>query len=623
MRKTIKKILMLISSSALFVPQLALSDGMIAPPPDYYMYESDQQAVVFYEQGVETLVISIKFSGDAQDFAWIVPTPSQPEVTKGALDLFSNLNELTQPPTPLPMERDLKFFDTGAEEGVTILEEKQVEYYDLTVLAADDKNALFDWLNNNGYSYPSDKKYILSSYVDNGWYFTAMKINTEAISADVSQALRTGQAVPVKLTFKADKIVYPLKISSVMAKNDDNLITKNSEASLAVSFTDPSKTMPLNLNSSDFDPSGMPASLPSYTEGKFNKGVIISKNSALSYPAQNAFFEKEGTIEMWVNPKWWGASTGYWTLVDVINEKGQSIFEFRRAYNRQTKRDSLQLIFHRPPGASTLWETESGAQVFEDNNWYHLAVTWQVASEPKLYVNGQALSFSSKDQGKNEGIKSTLEGKIYLGQRRSSSSSFSVGAILDEVRISNRARTAEEIAASYNQSSALSTDSNTLFLAHFDDNLTVSDKDSDSAGSLTYSRNRSRFPPVTYPTRVTVTLYTIADHKKELNNFTTQYANWIKDKKIKELALDDQGNPWISPSGKKYYLTRLYASLNPATQMTQDLYPQDADNNDLVNAQEETEIENQRMIFLILMIIGSALTLGILFFLIWQYQLKK
>lgn len=618
MKKAVKKIIFLVGMIVILLPQLTFADGMIAPPPDYYMYESDQQGVIFYEQGVETLVISIKFSGDAQDFAWIVPTPSQPEVTKGSVDLFSNLNELTQPSTPLLQEGDVRFFDPGEAGGINILEEKQVEYYDVTVLTADDKNALFDWLNNNDYSYPSDKKYILSSYVDNGWYFTAMKINTEAISSDVSQALRTGQAVPVKLTFKTDKIVYPLKISSVMGENNDNLITQNSDASLAVSFTDPSEEMPLNSN-----PSAMPVSLPAYTDGKINKGIIISKNTVLSYPAQNAFFEKEGTLEMWINPKWWGTSTGYWTLVDVTNEKGQSIFEFRRAYNHQTKKDSLQLIFYRPPGASTLWATEAEAQVFEDNNWYHLALTWRVGSEPKLYVNGQVLPFTTKDQGENEGIKSALGGKIYLGQRKSSSSLFSVGAILDEVRISNRARTASEIIASYDQSNAFSPDSNTLFLAHFDDNLTVSDKDSDSAGILTYSRIRSRFPPITYPTRVTVTLYTITDHKMDLDNFTTQYANWVKSEEIKKWALDDNGDPWISPSGKKHYLTRLYASLNPSTDMTQDLFPQQAENDDLVNAQDETEVENKRMLFLVLMIIGSALTLGVIFIIIWQYQLKK
>jgi hypothetical protein len=214
-----KKLILIFSLLLLVVPGLARADGGIFPPPDYWMQETDQKAVIFYEKDVETLVISIIFRGNAKDFSWIVPTPSRPEVEKSTDEIFTALEKLTQPEInyrPMPMYSGA-LEEAPATKGVEVIETKKVEYYDITVLEADDPEALAKWLNENKYQFPTEAKYLLDDYINNKWYFTAVKIDTKSLSEGVETQLREGHAVPLKFTFTSSKIVYPLKISGIAA----------------------------------------------------------------------------------------------------------------------------------------------------------------------------------------------------------------------------------------------------------------------------------------------------------------------------------------------------------------------------------------------------------------------
>lgn len=201
-------------------PLLARADGAIMPVPDYYMYETGQTAAIFYESDTqtETLVVGMTYQGTAKEFAWLIPTPNKPEVERGSRTLFSEISDL------IYGDRNYDYYATGSlqvEEfsdvgsGVNVVEEKQIDYYDVTVLEATSGQDLLDWLNDNGYTYPTEKQYILNDYVTAGWYFTAMKINAASLDRSVGKALHTGQAVPVQLTFTTANLVYPLRISAV------------------------------------------------------------------------------------------------------------------------------------------------------------------------------------------------------------------------------------------------------------------------------------------------------------------------------------------------------------------------------------------------------------------------
>lgn len=216
--KKLKKFFTVIGLATLIFPAIASADGMILPPPDYWIQETDQRAVIFYENNVETMVLSVTFRGDAKDFSWIVPTPTRPEVSKSTDEIFTALDRLTAPQydyRTMPMYGGAALESAPAESGVTVLETKKVEYYDVTVLEADDPEALAKWLEENKYQFPEEGKYLLDDYITNKWYFTAVKINTKSLSDSVGAQLRKGHATPLKFIFASSKIVYPLKISGV------------------------------------------------------------------------------------------------------------------------------------------------------------------------------------------------------------------------------------------------------------------------------------------------------------------------------------------------------------------------------------------------------------------------
>lgn len=200
---------------------LARADGGVFPPHDSYIYETKQRAVIVHEDNRETLILSIIFQGDSKDFAWVIPTPSQPEVDKGQKQLFNALEELTSHKESYGVATPGLGSKGVEEEAVTVHEVKQVDIYDIAVLSATDENALFNWLNDNGYTYPASGKYILDSYIEGEWFFTAVRVNNEAASELTTSALNEGTATPLKLTFQSDKIVYPLRISAIVSEEPE------------------------------------------------------------------------------------------------------------------------------------------------------------------------------------------------------------------------------------------------------------------------------------------------------------------------------------------------------------------------------------------------------------------
>ncbi|MBM3234125.1 DUF2330 domain-containing protein, partial [Candidatus Pacearchaeota archaeon] len=196
------------------------ADGGYFPSPGYWIQPGQQQAVIFHEDNTETMIVTSDFKGNAKNFAWIIPTPTKPQVTKASEEVFTNIQKLTQPEYDYGYSLGNVMMAATAERleygGVVVISQQQVDYYDVTTLLATNTQDLVNWFNENNYTYPEEYSYVLKSYIDKGWFFTAVKISAEALSSvEVSQDLREGHPTPLKLVFLSEKIVFPLKISSV------------------------------------------------------------------------------------------------------------------------------------------------------------------------------------------------------------------------------------------------------------------------------------------------------------------------------------------------------------------------------------------------------------------------
>lgn len=222
----------------------ARADGCFITASKRDIAEPTQKALIVYQRGVEDLYLSVRYSGDVEDFAWIVPTPSPPRVTQASTKLFYDMGVFTNP------VKSQRFgcggFGGGGlgggRGGVEALERTQVGIYDTSVLDASDPRALVAWLNGNGYNVSPRIAGVLNDYVQRGWCFTAMRIDLKRAqqsevakeggdkaeekdeSAKTAAKLRDGTIQPIHLTFRSNAAVYPLRISSLNGGTSDLLL---------------------------------------------------------------------------------------------------------------------------------------------------------------------------------------------------------------------------------------------------------------------------------------------------------------------------------------------------------------------------------------------------------------
>jgi hypothetical protein len=93
---------------------------------------------------------------------------------------------------------------------VTLLKRQELGPFDVSTLAANDTNALGDWLKDNGYNLAPEVVSVLEPYVAQGWYYIAVRISPGAGADELSGALD-----PLWITFPSDKIIYPMRPSAL------------------------------------------------------------------------------------------------------------------------------------------------------------------------------------------------------------------------------------------------------------------------------------------------------------------------------------------------------------------------------------------------------------------------
>ena len=217
MKKIFYLILIFIMTTFCLAP-ISWADGGLFTQLYRDIYEPNQLAMIVFDDIVEKIIFQIDYEGDAEDFAWVIPVPGYPKLFPVEDDIFYELHKLTQPPSP-------SSFGCGwganvqtpglEDEGVHVWEENQVGIYHTTTLSATDPNSLVVWLNDNGYAFPAEGQEMLDYYVQQSWFFVAMKIQHEEIIN--SSENYTGAIQPIGIMFFSDEMVYPLRISTLSA----------------------------------------------------------------------------------------------------------------------------------------------------------------------------------------------------------------------------------------------------------------------------------------------------------------------------------------------------------------------------------------------------------------------
>ena len=168
----------------------------------------------------------------------------------------------------------------------------------------------------------------------------------------------------------------------------------------------------------------------SFETGVHGSGVLVNGTDRLAYRSAGNFKAASGTIEFWLKPRWKGNDRiphFFFTLGDelwIVKDGADNLcFRLGRVDSEAFKGINL------------------GSWLA--NQWHHVAVTWTVPGLMKIYLDGkEALSYASTTQDLVTSIPATM----FVGSR---AGALQANAVFDELRISDIARTASEIAARF------------------------------------------------------------------------------------------------------------------------------------------------------------------------------
>ncbi|MCC6620981.1 MAG: DUF2330 domain-containing protein [Deltaproteobacteria bacterium] len=188
------------------------------------------EQIIFGMQGdTITAQILISYTGEAEDFAWLLPVASTPEVTLGTMAAFQQLGWRTRPTFNVQWTGEWgqcggwwMFAETEAaagggprsdpdDDGVQVVSQKDVGPFETTVLAATDTDALVKWLDDNDYDQPPAAVPLLDHYVRQGMQFVALRLLKDE---------PTGAIQPITLTFREADPCVPLVLTQIAAVPD-------------------------------------------------------------------------------------------------------------------------------------------------------------------------------------------------------------------------------------------------------------------------------------------------------------------------------------------------------------------------------------------------------------------
>ena len=177
----------------------------------------------------------------------------------------------------------------------------------------------------------------------------------------------------------------------------------------------------------------------------------------LTIPTAGVLNPQEGTIEFWVKKSAPSRVTGNCFFATTGTKRWDAWFDVGGKilfglYNENSNNEN-----------SDGWLYASISGTFPLNSWQHIAITWN-SSGQRLYYNGQLV-------GVNTSTPIDFGNTIYIGSYKSTG--YESNTLIDDLRISNRARTDAEILAAYQSGKPLLADEWTTYKLDFDDKVRI------------------------------------------------------------------------------------------------------------------------------------------------------
>jgi len=189
--------------------------------------QTGEQILFGMDGGKISAQILINYAGEAEDFAWLLPVASKPEITLGSAAAFTNLGFRTAPSWRLewtagaqcnwwslyPQLAEADNGTGGVRDGdeVSVLAKKEVGPFETVVLESSSTDDLIAWLNDNDYAQPPGARALIDHYVKQDMVFVALRLLKDE---------PTGAIQPITLTFEEANPCVPLVLTQVAATPD-------------------------------------------------------------------------------------------------------------------------------------------------------------------------------------------------------------------------------------------------------------------------------------------------------------------------------------------------------------------------------------------------------------------
>ena len=188
-----------------------------APPELESVSIANEEAIIIWDQAIQTqhFIRRADFESTADDFGFLVPTPTQPTLTEASNDVFPLLAKITAPEIiyeTTPHSGGCYGYGCGGDdeegapppvESVRVLEETRVAGFNAAILEADNIDALSYWLKDHGYAFSPGLEAWIQPYVAAGWKISAFKI-----AKDQATGYRV-LASTVRMSFKTEQPFFP------------------------------------------------------------------------------------------------------------------------------------------------------------------------------------------------------------------------------------------------------------------------------------------------------------------------------------------------------------------------------------------------------------------------------
>jgi hypothetical protein len=221
-----------------------------------------QTTYVFHRNGMETVLIHPGFEGTLHEFGMLIPFPAPPSVKKVPEDTLQHIAASIDPPSvpvriqrPRPRPRTSARASMGggrstsndssleyeeprlAADEVRVVRQEALGMYELAVIEAGSAKALDTWMSEHGFAYPSGMDDTVSDYVNDRWYFVAVKAKVGQASGvaprpgmrDVDADLPTGAKFDGKVQamafrFEVEEPIVPMRLAVFNGEDTHNLV---------------------------------------------------------------------------------------------------------------------------------------------------------------------------------------------------------------------------------------------------------------------------------------------------------------------------------------------------------------------------------------------------------------